>query len=143
MMKKIEYFLNLIHYGFYIFFKISERGIDPFTFKDEAGKKVDGMLVSRGIGACFGGGISLILFSICFIINKVIGVYRNIPFGVFMLLGIITLVIIYYFIYRNDKYLIYVKKFEKEGKSWKYVLISFGFLIACVLFFIFSLKVAV
>mgnify|MGYP007110387416 CR=1 FL=1 len=70
MMKKIEYFLNLIHYGFYIFFKISERGIDPFTFNDEAGKKVDGMLVSRGIGACFGGGISLILFSICFIINK-------------------------------------------------------------------------
>ena len=50
MMKKIEYFLNLIHYGFYIFFKISERGIDPFTFNDEAGKKVDGMLVSRGIG---------------------------------------------------------------------------------------------
>ena len=35
MMKKIEYFLNLIHYGFYIFFKISERGIDPFTFNDE------------------------------------------------------------------------------------------------------------
>lgn len=56
---------------------------------------------------------------------------------------IITFTIIYYFIYRNDKHLIYTKEFEKEGKPWKYVLISFGVLIVCVLFFIFSLKVAV
>jgi hypothetical protein len=133
MMKKIEYFLNMVHYGVYLFH--SKIDVNP-DHKDE-------MFISRGIGLWFVGGINLILFSICLIINKIIGVYKNISFGVFMFLMIVAYGINYYFIDRKDKHLIYAKEFEKEGKPWKYILISFGFMIAYILFFIFSLKVAV
>lgn len=43
--------------------------------------------------------------------------------------------------YKKDKYMIYIKDFEKEKKTWKYVIISFLFLIVCVLLFMFSVKI--
>lgn len=137
-MKKLEYILNIIHYGFYLFFRKNEGLLDP---------NYDGKyshFLSKGVGICFEGGIVMMFLSVYFFINKILGFpppSENKLLWVGLFIIIIVLITTYYLVYKKDKYMIYIKDFEKEKKTWKYVIISFLFLIVCVLLFMFSVKI--
>lgn len=86
----------------------------------------------------------MMFLSVYFFINKILGFpppSENKLLWVGLFIIIIVLITTYYLVYKKDKYMIYIKDFEKEKKTWKYVIISFLFLIVCVLLFMFSVKI--
>lgn len=130
-MKKLEYILNVIHYGFYLFLR--KTSIPP--------GRADHYFTSKGLGLFWGGSIVLNLYSIVIIINKFLNTTNIMPLWVVICIALIIFGIQYYFIDKDKKRLIYVRRFMRENKPWKYILISLLFGIGSMVFFCLSLAI--
>ncbi len=165
-MKKIEFYLNVLHFCFYrlhykshLFFnkinpfhiihnlpfqkrKYEELGIDIHKEIDKAfGDKTGGLSI------LVAGGILLaaLFFFFLAIINLFIGLADlNVSLSKehFITCCILSAGLSYLYIFREDKYIEYFEKFEKWSKvdSRKYIWLTFGFIVLVGLLFIVSIK---
>lgn len=165
-MKKIENYLNILHF---CVFKVNHKfyllydKIDPFNFihklpfqkkrYEKLGinpiKKFNNIFENKtyGFSVTVAGGLLLGILFLFFwgVVNFLIGA----PEGFIslttphMLISIfLSVSFSYLFVFKQDKYLIYFKKFELWPKSAKvkYSLISFGFIVAVFCFLILSIR---
>lgn len=155
-MKKMETYLNVLHYCFYkahykshlfikrlnpfrLLFKIpvvkrkaEKEGVNLDEAVDQAfGDKNFGMSMMVAGGALW-GGMTLFFFSLLLIIN--------IPMmpRVYMIICVaLSAVICYFFVFKNDKYLGYFDKYEKwsQAEKRKYGWLTVAFVIIIFLLF--------
>ncbi|MBA3987272.1 MAG: hypothetical protein H0X63_12030 [Flavobacteriales bacterium] len=93
-------------------------------------------------GTILGGVIIGILISSCIVVfRKVFNLYYSIPKLHFIICAVIAMLIVYLYVLKKDKYLIYFKKYEKWTKRQKrkYIIISFFTIIITIAYFFMSL----
>jgi len=166
-MKKIEKYLNILHFCFYRFdykLHLLSNKINPFRYLAEIPiiKKrleVKGVInIQKEINKVFGdksygfsmmvagGALIGILFFFFFaslnvLIKLLIG---NITLSAvhFIFCGALSVVLSYFFVFKKDKYLKYFELFEGWGKAdkRKYSWLAFVFVLAVFCLFVLSLK---
>lgn len=157
----MENYLNILHFCFYkAHYKshLYANKINPFrvlvetSFIKKRLEKKGIMNIENEINKAFGnknfglsttvaggilwGAIAIFFFSLLIVFNVRISMPYIIACGV--LSGIIS----YFFVFRNDKYLEYFDRYEKWSKAEKrkYSWLTFGSLLAIFLLFYFGLK---
>jgi hypothetical protein len=163
-MKKIELGLNILHYCIYrahynlhlLANKINplnlihelpfqkrryeKLGIDIHKEIDKAfSDKSNGLSIMVAGGALF-GLIFFLLFAITKILMNAIDNVTVLSARYFITFGVLSLIICYLFVFKEDKYLVYFKDFESwtKGESQKYSRISF--IVVVFLMFLLSLS---
>jgi hypothetical protein len=166
MIKAIEYYINVIHFCLYkahYKFHLTANKVNPFRLltkssfiKNRLQKKgiidiqkgIDKSFSDKylGISVMFSGGIliALLLFFFISILNMIIKIFNQ--DGVtkihFLFSVLVTLLVFYFLIYRQDKYLIYFEEFELLSKIKKqlYCFFSFGVILSIFFILILSFK---
>ena len=159
-MKKIELFLNIIHYQWFRFELWSTEIIQyPFilmmrpmyntkwykrrTGWDDPEKEIkkalrdpENSVNSILAGGAIGGLIYLYLWGIAILISAMFKVF--LPKWAFVLAFVVALIINYFLIWKDDLYLKYFKEFDKKSKTWqkKWSWITFFTAIGVILFLI-------
>jgi len=165
-MKKIEYYMNVLHFCFYRFdYKMhlwsnkinpfhlihklpfqqrryKELGVDPIKEIDKAfGDKEYGLSMTVAGGALIGILFFFFLAVLNVLIKLLIG---NITLSAvhFILCGILSVVLSYSLVFKKDKYLRYFEMFEGWGKAErrKYGWFAFAFVLSVFCLFVLSIK---
>jgi|GEM_PF-670168 hypothetical protein len=138
-MKKIEFYINVLSFCFYRFdynlhllmkkinlasllFKIpllkerfKELGVDPYKYIDKTyGDKRYGLSATRASGVLTFILIVFFMTLITFFLGRTAFSKPN-----YIACAILSVVVSYFFSFRNDKYLKYYRQFEKWPKSYK------------------------
>ena len=159
-MRKIEYFINIIHYNIYLYdYKLHRKfsKINPFMlihklpFQKRKYKKenidifkdLDNTFKdpTYGFSSVRAGGIMYLLsllFAFSLFMYSVGIMKRNIEGFFIFIIAFPFAILIYYTVLYNDKYLLYFKKFDQESSRWKrkWSFITIGFIIFIILFLI-------
>lgn len=165
-MKKIEYCLNVLHYciykadyklhlwsnkinPFHLIHKLpfqqrryKKLGIDPI-------KEINKVFENKnyGISMSVSGGVLLgiLFFFFWGVVNFLIGTpkgFVSLTTPQILISILMSVILSYFFVFQNDKYLLYFKKFEvwtksdKVKNSW----FTFGFILVVICLFILSIK---
>jgi len=163
-MKKIELFLNIIHYQWFRFelrasriiqyplFFVMRPILESKKYKERAKrfygiddpekeiKKVlrdpENSVSSIITGGAIGGLVYLYLWGIAILISAMLKTF--LPKWAFVLAFVVALIINYFLIWKDDLYLKYFKEFNKKPKSWqrKWSWITFFTAVGAILFLI-------
>lgn len=165
-MKKIENYLNILHFCFYRFDyrlhlwsnkinpfhlihklpfqqrRYKELGVDPIKEINKVfGDKSYGLSMIVAGGALIGILFFFFLAVLNVLLKLLIG---NIILSVvhFILCAVSSVVLSYFFVFKNDKYLKYFEIFEgwEQADKSKYGWLTFAFILAVFCLFILSLK---
>lgn len=164
-MKNVIWFWNIVHWVFYKFdFKISmliskydplniifkipliknkfeKEGLNPNKVVEEAFKRPNGGISSMRAGGFVGGLTVLLIYGS---LNYYLGFTKstfNLEFyQLFFIIGL-SLLLNYFVVFKEDKYLKYFKEYEKMQKKekWKWALYSLATLVFIITFFIYSI----
>jgi len=165
-MKKIENYLNILHFCFYRFdYKLhlwsnkinpfhlihklpfqqrryKELGVDPIKEINKVfGDKAYGFSMMTAGGALIG----ILFFFFLTVINILLKLLSwNITLSAvhFILCAVLSVALSYFFVFKKDKYLKYFEQFEGWGKvdKSKYAWLTFAFVLLVFCLFILSLK---
>jgi hypothetical protein len=165
-MKKIELFLNVLHFCFYKWhykLHLLANKINPVNlihklpFQKRKYEELD-INIHKEIDKAFGdkaSGISVMVsggtllaveffffLTITIILNGLMGQYIGLPVILFVVCGILSATTTYFYVFRKDKYLLYFNRFEKWPKSdkRKYNCISLGFILVVFCLFLYSFR---
>lgn len=133
--KKLNPF-NLIHKLPFQKRRYEELGIDIHKEIDKAfGDKNFGLSMTVA-GGMLWGGIAIFFFSLLIVFN----VRISMPY--IIACGVLSGIICYFFVFRNDKYLEYFDKYEKwtKAENQKYSWLTFASIVAIFLLFYLGLK---
>lgn len=165
-MRKLETALNIFHYCIYrVHYKLHlfANKINPFNLihklpfqrkrYEELGidiqKEIDKAFSDKnnGLSVIIAGGVLFgVLYFLLFDITKILmsAINNGAVFsaGYFIGFGLFSIVICYFFVFENDKYLAYFKDFESwtKNESRKNGWLSFGFILAVLVLFFVSLS---
>lgn len=165
-MKKIEFFLNFIHYCIYRLdyrLHMLSNNLNPFLllgkipavrkkFEDQGTTHL--IIVNKvwtdkrfGFGIMISGGVLAIIvffmiWSIFLVINSLL--INSIKFSwlPFVICMGLAYIICNFTVFQNDKYIKYFKQFEKWSRreKWIYGLLTFSFIVGTITLFIYSLR---
>lgn len=160
-MKRLEINLNILHYFIYrahYNLHLFANKINPFNlihelpFQKRRYEKL-GIDIHKEINKAFGDkntGLSVIvaggvLFAVLFfLLFATTNILMNainaatLSVGYFIAFGVVSLIVCYLFVFKNDKYLAYFKEFESwtKSESRKYGWMSFLFIMVVLILFL-------
>lgn len=125
-MKKIEYFINLLHYVIYIVCKKYKRFLPDFSADINSG---------RIIGLLF----ALLGFAFFVLLNKMLHRFELASEFIFLFIALFG-ILLFFTVFYKDKYFVYFKEFEKETKEVKkrWILMTFLFFVFLIFLLVFS-----
>lgn len=165
-MKKIEYYMNVLHFCFYRFdYKMhlwsnkinpfhlihklpfqqrryKELGVDPIKEIDKAfGDKEYGLSMTVAGGALI-GILFFFFLSVLNILLKLLSGNITLSAVHFILCAVLSIALSYSFVFKKDKYLRYFEQFEGLGNAErrKYGWLTFAFVLLVFCLFILSIK---
>ncbi|WP_375585545.1 hypothetical protein [Cyclobacterium xiamenense] len=167
ILKKIELFLNIVHYCIYRLEKkryLLFNKLNPFMllgkipavkrkFEDEGTSHEE--VVNKiwtnqryGFGIMLsGGGLVIIIFLMIFSVNEIMNGLLNYPIKLswrqlFVSCSVLSYIICHITVFQKDKYISYFKQFDKKSKQekWKYGLVSLAFVVGTVSLWIYSFR---
>lgn len=167
-MKKMAYFLNILHFCLYRFdykLHLLSNKINPFRFLAEISfvkkrleekgvrniqKEIDKAFGNKefGLSVMVAGGalIGILFFFFLAVLNislKLLSENPTLSNVHFIFCGILTVVLSYFFVFKNDKYLKYFEIFEGCGKAdkRKYSWLTLAFVLVVFCLFVLSVKI--
>jgi hypothetical protein len=161
-MKKIEVTLNILHYCvFRAHYKLHllANKVNPFWLLAELPffkRRYEqlGVDIHKEVNIAFGdkntglsvmvaGGVLLavlffLFFGITNILMNLMSDNASLSSGYFIVFGVLSAIVCYFFVFKKDKYLLYFKKFEgwTKSESRKYGWISFIFIVGVLIMFL-------
>lgn len=166
MNKKIEYYLNVLHFYLYKFFYKIHVFLDKFNpiklipkipilkkryekLGVDIYKEIENVLINKEFGLIiiFADGFMIAILAFFFmslfkIFTCIITQHSQLPSSYFIICLTLSLLLNYLFLIKNDKYLIYFNEFEKWDvlKKRKNGWICFLFLILVFIWVVFALS---
>ncbi len=166
-MKKIEHFLNIIHYCIYRLdyrLHMLSNKLNPFLLLGKipaVGRKfeeqgtthldvVNKIWTDKRYGFSVmisGGGLVIIIFFTVFSFYLTISYILNNPLniswrGPFVFCMALAYIICHYTVFQKDKYIRYFRQFDKWSKQekWQYGLSSFAFIVGSIILWVYSFR---
>lgn len=161
-MKAMENYLNIIHFCFYkAHYKMHllANKINPFNlmhklpFQKRRYEKL-GIDINKEINRSFGdkkfglstmvaggmlwGVLNIFFFTLLLLFNLIVyGTMLHV-----IIVSVLSGIVCYFFVFRNDKYVEYFDKYEKWSKAeeWKYSWLTFASIIVILILFYIGLK---